>query len=119
MEFIDREEPLAWLRRNWSEPRGALLILHGRRRAGKTELLQVFGKDLRRVFHVATQSSSAVQLRALASTVEDGLEQEAAGASFSDWEAAFRFLGARSCDQRTLVVFEPIESGCLLPPDPS
>lgn len=41
-EFVDREAELEFLERRYREERPHLLVIYGRRRVGKTELLKRF-----------------------------------------------------------------------------
>jgi len=106
MNFLDRTAETAVLAEAWDRAGAGLLILYGRRRVGKTELLRHFASGRRHVFFVATQASSAFQLRSFSSAVRQGLGDEAAGVSFSDWGAAFQFLASRSRNERILVVLD-------------
>ena len=46
--FIGRKAELDFLNSKYSEPQGQLIVLYGRRRVGKTEILREFCKSLRR-----------------------------------------------------------------------
>lgn len=58
MPFVDREPEMALLRRLHGEPGARLLVLYGRRRVGKTELLREFCSRHRSIFFVADQQMS-------------------------------------------------------------
>jgi hypothetical protein len=45
MEFIDREDELAFLEGKWREPGPQLIIRWGKRRVGKRELVKQFQED--------------------------------------------------------------------------
>lgn len=60
--FVDRTDELATLDRAYRSGRAELFVLYGRRRVGKTELLQVFCADKPYLFFVATLASDAEQL---------------------------------------------------------
>ena len=67
--FIDREAELAALERLWRSPRPELLVLYGRRRVGKTELLRQFCRDKPAVFFLAAQVKEADNLNRFAAAV--------------------------------------------------
>lgn len=106
MVFHNRLNELAFLNEAWESRQAQLLVVYGRRRVGKTELLREFSGSRRQVFYVATQSSGPIQLRSLARAARAGLHEEAAGVAFADWEGVFEFLAARSSRERTLVVLD-------------
>jgi uncharacterized protein len=45
MEFINRKKELTFLEEKWREPKAQLIVLWGKRRVGKTELVKQFVKD--------------------------------------------------------------------------
>jgi len=49
MVFVDREDELASLERWWALPNGRIGLLWGRRRVGKTALLQRFAATRRHI----------------------------------------------------------------------
>jgi len=64
-EFIDREAELEFLERRYREGRPHLLVLYGRRRVGKTELLKRFLAGKPCVYFLAARTSIRDNLAAL------------------------------------------------------
>ncbi|MEW9490852.1 MAG: ATP-binding protein [Candidatus Aramenus sulfurataquae] len=52
--FIDRERELQFLEEKYRENKAQLIVLYGRRRVGKTELVKQFIKDKEAIFHLST-----------------------------------------------------------------
>ena len=103
--FVDRQEELAALERAYGSGRAELLVIYGRRRVGKTELLREFCRGKPHVFFVATLGSDAEQLAAFSTA----LWRQAQGAvpegfTFPSWEAAFTF--SAQLPERPLVVMD-------------
>ena len=69
MEFIDRDDELRRLDAALAHP-GALAVLWGRRRVGKTRLLLEWSRRRRGLYAVADQSVPPVQRRYLAAAVD-------------------------------------------------
>jgi AAA+ ATPase superfamily predicted ATPase len=91
--FVNRVEELAYLKRLSREGGARLLIVYGRRRIGKTELLRHFSKDLKHLFFSADLSSEHEQLRQITDRIyhltgESFLEAQ----PFTSWEASFRYI---------------------------
>jgi len=63
MEFIDREKELAFLEGKWKDQGPQLIILWGKRRIGKTELVKQFIKDKPHVYFLSESTSELEQLR--------------------------------------------------------
>ena len=63
MEFINRERELAFLEEKWKEPNAQLIVLWGKRRIGKTELVKQFIKDKPYVYFLSESTSDPEQLR--------------------------------------------------------
>lgn len=59
--FYDREDELASLRVEHEREQFSLIIIYGRRRVGKTELIKEFCGDMSHVYHLVSQDSSKVQ----------------------------------------------------------
>ena len=53
MKFIDREKELKALNSWWKENRAHLIILYGKRRIGKTELIKQFIKNKPSIYFLA------------------------------------------------------------------
>lgn len=64
--FVNREDELAALERWWHDRDAHLGLVWGRRRVGKTALLQHFAADRQTVFHTAAGRPGAQELRLLA-----------------------------------------------------
>src|SRR5512138_159690 len=91
--FINRHAELAQFNRLYQSHRAEFLILYGRRRVGKTELLRVFCQDKPHIYFIASLSSDSNQLADFSQQIwsyshPDGSQ----GPVFSSWEAAFRAL---------------------------
>ena len=57
--FIDREQEMDTLQDEYERKGSSLVILYGRRRAGKTTLISEFIKDKNALFFLASEESEA------------------------------------------------------------
>jgi len=92
-EFINREAELGFMERCWSAEAPQLVVLYGRRRVGKTALLQRFGEDRTALHYMATRLPEAQQLRELGQELGRVVNEpllESGG--FQDWDQVFAWL---------------------------
>jgi uncharacterized protein len=106
--IINRERELAALDATAAARGGQLVIVWGRRRVGKTYLLQAFSEGRRCVYYTATQQSAPVELAAFTDAVRamlgsDGLP---AGYVFPNWSVALDFVADRAPGERLIVVLD-------------
>ncbi len=76
MKFINREKELDFLNQIWLDKKPHLIIVYGKRRVGKTELLKQFIKKKKAVYFLADKRSSKDQLKELGRIM---------GGYFNDW----------------------------------
>lgn len=103
--FIGREKELAELNEMYQQDKFQLFVLYGRRRVGKTTLLNAFCKDKDTIFYSAEQSNSKLNLEKFSSLVfqfygETTLEP------FSSWEKALTYIDHRQKEKRLILVFD-------------
>lgn len=93
--FLDREVELAWLDDHLRRRRASLLVVYGRRRIGKTALLERLLHGRRNTaYHVATRSTIAEELARLSTSLAAGLGAELLAAQpLASVDALIAFLG--------------------------
>src|SRR5207248_2596049 len=94
MPFIDRVSELAWFQDGWTEGRFQFRILYGRRRVGKSRLLDEFKVGKRQITYQAVEGTVADHLRDLTTSI---LECEGdpvlRAAPLGSWDAALAYVG--------------------------
>ncbi|MFT7485236.1 MAG: AAA+ ATPase superfamily predicted ATPase [Candidatus Paceibacteria bacterium] len=110
--FIGRDEELGVLNQLADRGNPELFVLYGRRRVGKTELLQQFCEGRRAVYFQAAQLREKDNLRAYREALADGLEESIAAVNFPDWETALEFTCERANDKRLVVVIDEFPYLC-------
>ncbi|MFC4060867.1 ATP-binding protein [Planomonospora corallina] len=110
MEFLNRTDELAMLGQRISGTRAELLVVYGRRRVGKTELLAHLASTVRSFYFEATDTVAPQQLRdftdELARTWGNDL---LAVQPLGGWEAALTALAQFVGTERTLVVLDEFQ----------
>jgi len=88
---MDREKELEWLKKTYKNTQNSLLIIYGRRRVGKTELMKQFSKDKDHIYFLATTKSEQENLRDLQNIMADFLKDEIfKKIKFEGWEELFK-----------------------------
>jgi AAA+ ATPase superfamily predicted ATPase len=87
--FIGREQELRFFEDKYNAGGGQLLVLYGRRRVGKTELLRRFCEGKPHVFYACRETTDTEQIRAFSERVLSSGHPAAKYISvFPDWAAA-------------------------------
>ena len=103
--FIGREKELSELNDLYVQDKFQLFVLYGRRRVGKTTLLNEFCKGKDTIFYSAEQSNNKLNLEKFSRLVfnfygEDNLEP------FSSWGNALSYIDERQKDKRLILVID-------------
>lgn len=108
MGFVNRTRELDLLSRWWEAQRQPAVVW-GRRRVGKTALLQRFAGDKPAIFHTGADRGEVDELRMLAvqvaGTLPDGLRQ-LEQRPYTTWDDALDDLAARAADAPILLVLD-------------
>ena len=76
IQFVDRERELEYLNGIWKENAFQLVILYGRRRVGKTELLKKFLEGKRGMYVLLTNESMRENINYIKNALADALQEE-------------------------------------------
>lgn len=119
VKFVDREQELRALERACGDD-GGLVVLSGRRRVGKTALLDRFAADRRAVFLPGTRAPVGEALRRLEERIRAVVPPEPGDAldlgHLESWDAALGYLLARARDEPLLVVLDEFPYLCEADP---
>ncbi len=103
--FIGREKEIADLNELYSQDKFQLFVLYGRRRVGKTTLLNEFCKDKETIFYSAEQSNEKLNLEKFSSLVFNFYGENNL-APFSSWTNALSYIGDRQKDKKLVLVID-------------
>jgi len=90
--FVGRSQELASLNKLAKRGTFQMVVIYGRRRVGKTALIQEFAHDRPTLFFTAQQKSDALNLRAFSSEVYRFFGLPESTGAFPDWRTAFSFV---------------------------
>lgn len=110
--FIDREAELQALEREYAREGSSFVVVYGRRRVGKTELISRFIRNRRSLYYLATEEPELQNLGSFQSVAADFLQSDLLRAArISRWEDVFREI-ARACgptDERAVIVIDEFQ----------
>lgn len=116
--FVGREAELQALDRLYRKNVFQMLVLYGRRRVGKTTLVERFCRGKKSLFFTAKEQSSALNLEDFSRAVLACFEMPQDSVRFETWGSAFSFI-ARQCremGERLVLVFDEFPFAALADP---
>ncbi len=93
MMFINRESELEFLNESYGDSKAQFVVVYGKRRVGKTELVKQFFKNVRHIYFLADKAPEKEQLRLLSEKV--GLlykDEFLLSRGFGNWHEFFRYI---------------------------
>lgn len=105
--FIGRERELAALEEFYNRKGIGLTVIYGRRRIGKSTLINEFVKDKRTIFYTATKVGSDRNLELFASQVA-AFFMPGIDITFTTTEAVFDFLAKNIGDEKLVLVIDEL-----------
>jgi len=102
-EFIGRKEELVLLEKLYekSKNQAQFLVIYGKRRVGKTELVKHFFNRKPYIYYLASRTTAADQLKTASGQIAEFFNAEYLKSSgFSNWRELFDFLGERLKDNQ-------------------
>lgn len=118
--FIGREEELTYLNDKYQSDRSEFVVLYGRRRIGKTELLKEFVKDKKHIFYSGHQITDYMQLVRITSVLVEHFQSKIYSQAFDGWENVLSYIGENmSSNEKTVIIFDEfpymVESNISIP----
>lgn len=105
--FIGREQELIYLDKKFKSKKAEFVVLYGRRRVGKTELLTQFCKNIPHIYYLCREYSDEKQLMEFSKALMAFDEKyRKAPKIFSSWEEAFSFLAELAADKKIVLVID-------------
>lgn len=113
MLFIGRESELQFLNDAYESDKAEFIVLYGRRRVGKTELLNEFCKDKDAIFYTCREYTDTVQLKSFTEKVKTyNISALDFVDSFSSWEHAFSSVMMLPTDKKKLLIIDEFPYAC-------
>lgn len=107
MKFINRKQELIKLKELWKRDNSQLVVMYGKRRVGKTELIKQFIKDGKGIYFLADKRTHQAQLQELSRVVTNYFKDEfLKETGFKDWITAFIYLKERAKTQKFILAID-------------
>jgi hypothetical protein len=103
VQFIDREAELRTLNTLLEKKSPALILLYGRRRVGKTRLIQEFMKNKKSLYFYVPNAEAKTILTEFSEAVKDEFFE---GFRFTDFNAFFEYLAKKSGEGTIIAIDE-------------
>ncbi len=95
MKFINRKDELAFLNERFKSDSAELLIIYGRRRIGKTELLLQFAKDKPHLYFLASETSERDNLQEIFKRLYELFKDDVLALE-KTWDNLFKYLAKKN-----------------------
>lgn len=104
--FVGRESELGYLNKKYSSKKSEMVVLYGRRRIGKTELIGEFLKDKEFVFYAASEVDDYEQLKRFSRVIMDKMGLEDVEMSFNSWDDLFKSIKKIKTNKKLVVAID-------------
>lgn len=111
--FVNRTKELSWLEERYRKGESEFIVVYGKRRVGKTELMKQFFRERPHIFYLADKRSSQEQLKDASAIIGRYFEEKFL--EFRDWSEILEYLATR--DKRIVLVID--EFPYLMENDPA
>lgn len=105
--FLGREIELNKLNERYNDDRFEMVVIYGRRRVGKTSIINEFTRDKKSIFYVATEQNNQGALRDFSRKIfELYPSAKKYMDSFNDWEDAFNYIVDEAKGERVIIAID-------------
>lgn len=109
-KFIDRIDELETLEREYSRDDAAFVVIYGRRRVGKTTLINHFCENKKSIYFLATEENESENRNAFKNLISDKFGNELlASANLSSWEPIFKVIAEQAQKERLVLVIDEFQ----------
>ena len=108
--FVDREQEMATLQREYDRDGSGLVVLYGRRRVGKTTLISEFIKNKKALFFLASEESESQNRLAFQEKAADFLSSDLLkNVEVKSWDVLFRAIMDTHFDSKPVIVLDEFQ----------
>ncbi len=102
--FVNRKDELRFLRREYGEERSSFIVIYGRRRVGKTELIKELIKDKPSIYFLVSEEPTETQLGRLVQKIAGYFKERTP--KIEDWLDAIDYIGEKLREDKIILVID-------------
>ncbi len=111
--FVGRKNELQFLNDAYNSNKAELIVMYGRRRVGKTELLNEFCKDKNAIFYTCREYTDTKQLQSFTDKIHSyHIPYFEYVSQFANWEQAFSSVLHIETDKKKLLIIDEFPYAC-------
>lgn len=103
--MIGRIKEMNQLEQMYSSTRFEFMVMYGRRRIGKTTILQEFSQRHKTIFFSAQEKNDALNLQDFSKLVQEHFDGSFI-ANFANWEDALNYISRKAKEHRTVLIID-------------
>ena len=108
--FVDREQEMSTLQREYERVGSAMVVLYGRRRVGKTTLITEFIKGKKALFFLASEESESQNRLAFQEKTAEFLNSELLkNVEVKSWDVLFKAIADTSFESKPVIVLDEFQ----------
>ncbi|MFW6304887.1 MAG: ATP-binding protein [Candidatus Saliniplasma sp.] len=100
MKFVNRSEELDSLEKRYSSDNFEFVVLYGRRRVGKTELIKKFSKDRPHIYFLSPQDTELMQINKFLKKISDHFDE--VKPDINSWDACVDYLKSKLEEEKII-----------------
>lgn len=109
-QFVDREEELLTLQKEYERDGSSLVVLYGRRRVGKTTLISRFIQNKNALFFLASEESEVQNRNAFKDKAADFIGNDLLkNVEVKSWDVIFQAIADTSFDSKPILVIDEFQ----------
>ena len=109
-DFIDRSEELLTLENEYMRTKASFVVIYGRRRVGKTSLINRFCEGKNSIYYLATEESETENRKAFKDLVSERCNNNLlASATLDSWTPIFKVIADKANDEKIVLVLDEFQ----------
>lgn len=110
MIFVNREKELSILEKEYSKQGSSFVVIYGRRRTGKTTLIEKFIENKKAVYFLADLQSEILQIDRFKSIVAEALNDSLLNSiQINSWETIFSYITQKIQNDKLVIVIDEFQ----------
>jgi AAA+ ATPase superfamily predicted ATPase len=110
VKFINREKELQTLEKEYKKKNSSFIVIYGRRRTGKTTLIEKFIEDKPSIYFLADLQNERLQIERFKNVVAESLNDELLKSlQINDWETIFKYIFQKEHKRKLIIVIDEFQ----------